>query len=136
MPGPITVVASGNTPFDLVTAIDNSHRDVFFDAPLAALFGENAPENQNLFTKENSDYASTSFDKAVGKLWMGMLRPEQVRVIRGQIGAAKKRGLVARYWDTPSWPVKDREHVWGVLVREGVGMLGVDDLEGVRRRFW
>lgn len=135
IPGPITVVGSGNTPFDFITK-NTTYRDIFYDAPLDAFFGESAPKNTTLYTKENSYYASVSFSKAVGKLWKGTLRPEQVRVIQGQVEAARERGLKARYWDTPAWPVGRREHVWDVLVREGVGILGVDDLEGVKKRKW
>lgn len=29
-----------------------------------------------------------------------------------------------------------RDYVWGVLVREGVGVLNVDDLEGAARGGW
>lgn len=45
---PITVVGTGNTPFNLVTSnISNPHQDIFFDAPLEAMWkgapGEIAP---------------------------------------------------------------------------------------------
>lgn len=36
-PGPITVVATGRAPFDLITA-NTTHRDIFFDAPLDRLY--------------------------------------------------------------------------------------------------
>ncbi|KAJ5102084.1 hypothetical protein NUU61_004306 [Penicillium alfredii] len=39
VPGPVTVVGTGNTPFDLVTA-NSSYRDIFFDAPLDKLVDE------------------------------------------------------------------------------------------------
>lgn len=38
IPGAITVVGTGNTPFDLVTA-NSTYRDIFFDAPLERLGG-------------------------------------------------------------------------------------------------
>ncbi|KAL8816449.1 MAG: hypothetical protein Q9223_004544 [Gallowayella weberi] len=47
--GPITVIGTGNTPFNLVNSdITNPHLDIFFDAPLAALWedlsgGEKSP---------------------------------------------------------------------------------------------
>ncbi|KAI9859060.1 MAG: Altered inheritance of mitochondria protein 6, partial [Pleopsidium flavum] len=37
IPGPVTVVGIGNTPFDLVVS-NTIHRDVFFDAPLDELW--------------------------------------------------------------------------------------------------
>lgn len=135
VPGLITVVGTGNTPFDLLTA-NTTYRDIFFDAPLDQLWGENAPNNATAYTAENSYYASVSFDVAIGKPWLGQLLPDQVRQIRGQVAMAKDRGLVSRYWDTPSWPVGTRENVWDVLEKEGVGMLNVDDLEAASKRKW
>ena len=136
IPGPITVVGTGNTPFDLLTT-NTTYRDIFFDAPLDQLWGnEDTPSNATLYTAENSYYASVDFASAIGKPSHGILAPEQVDLIVGQAAAAAKRGLKARYWDTPKWPVGVRDHVWDVLVKEGVGMLNVDDLEGASRRNW
>jgi hypothetical protein len=59
-----------------------------------------------------------------------------MRIIRGQIRGAKRRGLKTRYWDLPSWPLGLRNHVWDVLVREGVDVLNVDDLRGVSKQVW
>lgn len=135
IPGPITVVGSGNTPFDLLIS-NTTHRDIFFDAPLNQLWGENAPSNATLYTSENSYYASVDFATAIGKPWHGSLDPQQVDTILGQAGAATARGLKARYWDTPAWPIGVREHIWDVLEKEGVGMLNVDDLESASQRNW
>lgn len=135
IPGPITVVGSGNTPFDLLIS-NTTYRDVFFDAPLDQLWGENAPSNASLYTSENSYYASVDFASAIGKPWHGSLGPQQVDTILGQAGAAAAQGLKARYWNTPAWPVSVRDHIWDVLEKEGVGMLNVDDLESASRRNW
>ncbi|KAL8770017.1 MAG: hypothetical protein Q9203_002664 [Teloschistes exilis] len=147
IPGVVTVVGTGNTPFHqllssnpITNAANNTtaatYRDVFFDAPLAQLWGEDAPANNTMYTSDNSDYASTSFAATIGKVWHGMLSPTQVEMIRGQVGEARKRGLRARYWDTPGWPVNIRDHVWDVLEKEGVGMLNVDDLTAATQRSW
>ncbi|CBX96700.1 hypothetical protein LEMA_P109650.1 [Plenodomus lingam JN3] len=37
IPGPITIVATGNAPFDLIIA-NTTYRDIFFDAPLDRLY--------------------------------------------------------------------------------------------------
>ena len=139
VPAPITVVGTGNTPFDLLFSSVNSTttaQDIFFDAPLDEMWGESAPASASRYNADNSFYASVSFQKAVGNPWLGRLSPQQVEVIRSQIRGAKERGLKARYWDTPSWPASVREHVWDVLVKEGVGMLNVDDLIGASKRNW
>ena len=135
VPGPITVVGTGNTPFDLIIA-NSTYRDIFFDAPLDQLWGEQAPANATLYTNQNSLYASVSMQKEIGNPWLGALSPQQVNIIRGQIRGAREHGLKARYWDTPSWPVGVRDHIWDVLEKEGVGMLSVDDLQDASKRNW
>lgn len=141
--GLITVVGTGNTPFDLLVA-NTTYRDIFFDAHLEELWGDDPISITNYenvlvgekYTAENSHYASVSFQEEIGNLWHGMLTPQKVLKIRGQITGARSRGLRARYWDTPAWPVGRRDHVWDVLMREGVGALNVDDLEAARERNW
>lgn len=176
---PITVVGTGNTPFDVLTK-NLTYRDTFFDAPLDQMWeprkttpemanwpefddslpGERLDEDEGSaeeskpsplenvgqgmsgvlptdeFNELNSYYASVSFGKAVGRMWRGRLSPRQMKIIRGQVRGAHRRGLKARYWDLPSWPLGLRNHVWDVLVREGVDMLNVDDLRAASRQVW
>jgi hypothetical protein len=185
--GPITVVGTGETPFDVLTS-NQTYRDTFFDAPLnqmwespgpnegepiqpgmdnigddiegsraykLASWSATAPPNDPLssatgqrsqgnssisstdsYTPLNSYYASTSFNGVIGTIWWGRLSNEQMDLIRGQIRGAHRRGLKARYWDTPSWPTSLRNYIWDVLMQEGVDMLNVDDLEAVRTGVW
>ncbi|KAF7862507.1 hypothetical protein EAF04_007380 [Stromatinia cepivora] len=196
---PITVVGTGNTPFDVLTQ-NSTYRDTFFDAPLDTMWeprhvteemkdwpkfddvapGERLDEDEGSagdlvpgtsasstastpaartaipiphqernkgqgmsgvssdtdFNSLNSYYASVSFNKAVGKIWRGRLSPRQMKIIRGQIRGAHRRGLKARYWDLPSWPIGLRNHVWDVLVKEGVDYLNVDDLRAAAKQVW
>lgn len=44
--GPITVIGTGNTPFDLVAA-NTTYRDIFFDAPLDKLIDQDEDTQQN-----------------------------------------------------------------------------------------
>lgn len=193
--GPITVVGTGNTPFDLIKSQEtNPHHDVFFDAPLGEMYegtsGDDLPNKTNMnerppeditqgeapfekhvetadtttvssekawkrrsdeegqgksgtisgdanaYTTSNSYYASVSFGDAIGKLWDGQFSDHQMDLLRGQIKGAHRRGLKARYWDLPFWPISLRNHVWDVLVNEGVDFLNVDDLKGATRRNW
>ncbi|KAK3166764.1 hypothetical protein OEA41_009889 [Lepraria neglecta] len=137
VPGLITVVGTGNTPFQpLFNAANGTYRDIFFDAPLEQLWGESAPSNNKIYTSSNSNYASTDFNAAIGKVQYGLLSPDQVNTIRAQVAEATKRGLRARYWNTPAWPISVRDHVWDVLEKEGVGMLNVDDLIAAATRSW
>jgi len=188
---PITIVGTGNTPFDLLT-VNETYRDVFFDAPLDEMtdlsswwpnpnrvqdpsrghdrpspdstIGDKSesqrstalikqafskPKRQNeyisgtaggvgtdVYGPSNSYYASTSFTSSIGRIWGSRLTQEQLQLIRGQIRGAHQRGLKVRYWGLPQWPIGLRNHVWHILIREGVDMLNVDDLRHATRRDW
>ncbi|KAL3426814.1 hypothetical protein PVAG01_00324 [Phlyctema vagabunda] len=167
----ITVVGTGNTPFDVLTA-NTTYRDAFFDAPLNDMLeakdkdspeldgsgreeddleesskevsqtrqdvgqGQSGVTADTKFDPSNSYYASVSFNQAVGQIWRGRLSQRQMKIIRGQIRGAHRRGLKARYWDLPAWPIGLRNHVWDVLVKEGVDMLNVDDLRAASKQVW
>ncbi|KAM0543061.1 hypothetical protein ACHAPJ_012510 [Fusarium lateritium] len=50
------------------------------------------------------------------------------------IDRAKARGLLTRYWDTPSEPSNVRDVAWRWLVDSGVDIINMDDLGIVRQR--
>lgn len=126
--GPITVVGTGTTPLGQVVA-NSTFRDTFFDAPLNKIEG-------GKYDSTNSYYASVSFPAAVGKIERGELSADQISKIRKHVKAAHDKGLKARYWDLPGWPIRLRNHVWEVLIREGVDILNVDDIEAVATQDW
>jgi len=184
----ITVVGTGDTPFDVLTS-NQTYRDAFFDAPLDQMWEDLGPNERDpaqpgmdninddieasrihklafrsttalsndilspatsqrhgqgksntspadSYTPLNSYYASTSFNEVIGTIWWGKLSNKQIDLIRGQIRGAHRRGLKARYWDTPSWPTSLRNYIWNVLMHEGVDVLNVDDLEAARNSVW
>ncbi|KAJ5811609.1 hypothetical protein N7474_007910 [Penicillium riverlandense] len=165
--GPITVVGTGNTPFDLVMA-NSSYRDIFFDAPLDKLVDDNGNSNStssaqspsdtfmtrrspdngqgmsgmpavitaNTFNTTNSYYASVSFKSAIGFPWPFHFTQSQMARLRTQIRVAHAHGLKVRYWSLPSWPRSLRNHIWRILVQEGVDMLNVDDLVAATKGDW
>ncbi|KAG8530294.1 uncharacterized protein KY384_004796 [Bacidia gigantensis] len=170
---PITVVGTGNTPFDKVVSLDaNPHQDVFFDAPLEQMYlgpknetappslpntpsdsdlrprsaeepveqsgqGQNdTPSSSDAYNELNSYYASVSFNKVIGHLDRGEFSEAQLDLVRGYINGAQARGLKARYWDTPFWPIGLRNHVWDTLMKEGADFLNVDDLVGATQSDW
>ncbi|OJJ51193.1 hypothetical protein ASPZODRAFT_127219 [Penicilliopsis zonata CBS 506.65] len=169
IPGPITVVGTGNAPFDLLMA-NSTYRDVFFDAPLDMLADgndddpdtehefsnplslskylkpdKNAGQGQTgtpatigpeTFNATNSFYASVSFSASIGYPWRFRLTPHQIGKMRAQIRGAHRRGLKVRYWALPSWPRSLRNHLWTILVEEGVDILNVDDLRSATRGKW
>lgn len=137
---PVTVVGTGNTPFDLIVQ-NPTYRDAFFDAPLNRMWedpysDEDSTASGSLtYNITNSEYASVSFRSAVGAVWFN-LSQKQLQIIRGQVKGAHKRGLKARYWDLPAWPISLRNRVWNTLMREGVDVLNVDDLQSASKRVW
>lgn len=90
----------------------------------------------NTFNSTNSYYASVSFKQSIGFPWSFRLTEAQMIKIRAQIQAAHRRGLKVRYWGLPSWPHSLRNHLWSVLVREGVDILNVDDLQSATKKDW
>ena len=162
--GPITVVVTGNAPWDEVVA-NPTYRDMFFDAPLD-LMGEMsdprtatevdaqesgltkrgsnqgqgrsgaAPSDPTLYSQANSYYASVSFKRAVGWPWRGSLSRKQIETLRKQIAGAHARGLKVRYWSVPGWPRGMRNYLWRTLVKEGVDYLNVDDLKSATTGDW
>ncbi|KAJ5209701.1 hypothetical protein N7449_004080 [Penicillium cf. viridicatum] len=159
--GPVTVVGTGNTPFNLVAA-NNTHRDIFFDAPLDKLVDADQPDNipqldaalipgtdlgqgqsgmpdiitASTFNTSNSFYASVSFKKSIGRPWPFHFTQRQMDRIRSQVRVAHQHGLKVRYWALPSWPRSLRNHIWRVLAQEGVDILNVDDLVDATKGDW
>jgi len=126
---PVTVIGTGNTQLSDVLASDP--RDVFFDAPLAEL---NSTTYAHLSESE-SPIASTNFASVFGEVRKRAFSPEQREKLRRQVESAHEKGIMARYWNAPAWPVGTRNAVWRILWDEGVDLLNVDDLKGASE-FW
>lgn len=140
---PLTIVATGNAPFEAVTALSEEHRDIFWDAHL-----ERLPSRDDDFTtdpptykynRSNSHYASTQFRNAILYRWRDESRPppatsQEEDIFATHIEQATARGLLARYWDTPAGPPNLRDIVWRVLVDAKVGLINMDDMGEVRDR--
>ncbi|KAF9894850.1 hypothetical protein FE257_004471 [Aspergillus nanangensis] len=131
--GPITVIGTGNTPLEMVTSV--ADRDYFFDAQLDTLTDA---ENVGI-TNLTSPIASTSFGSSIGAVTLGdndsALTDDQLDTLRSQISAAKSRGIGARYWETPYYPIRTRNAVWRTLLQEGVTLVNADDLDAVAGYF-
>lgn len=120
IPGPVTVIGTGSTPLDAISPL--STRDYFFDGPLLAL------DSQKI-TRAISVVASAQLSAVVGEVGHQGLNATQRGMIKKQVKNAHKKGIFVRYWDLPGWPVSFRNGVWRDLVRAGVDLLSVDDLE-------
>ncbi|KAF9270314.1 hypothetical protein L218DRAFT_27003 [Marasmius fiardii PR-910] len=119
----ITVVGTGNTPLENVQAL--SPRDVFFDAPLTGL---NSTSNTT-WDNTLSPIASTDYEVAVGWSGIGNITENQLANMDRFIQDAHSRGIKARFWDTPGWPISARNSVWRQLMGSGADWLNADDLE-------
>ena len=125
--GPVTVVVTGKIPRQLLLPQEdhNTPHDILLDAPLSVLAGS------HYHSSNNSYWASDSFTKKIGYVWFGKLRSSQLHRVRQHVQEAHSRGLKARYWGLPTWPPTLRDHVWTMLVQEGVDIINVDNLKSV-----
>jgi len=135
VPGPITVVGTGNTNLDLVIS-NNEYRDIFLDAPLSAFSKKSPTEEQKLYNDTNSYYASGPLIKEFGYPWRGHYTEDTIERIVDHIQGAQETGLKARYWDTPGWPASLRYSVWELLIKHGTDILNVDDVAGATHGKW
>ncbi|KAK0233149.1 hypothetical protein IW262DRAFT_1260203 [Armillaria fumosa] len=118
----VTVIGTGNSPLDDVLAL--SPRDYFFDAPLAEL-----STTETLWNVTISPVASTDYEVAVGWNGIGNISEAQLTNLTQFVNDAHERGVTARYWDTPGWPIQARNNVWNQLADAGADWLNADDLE-------
>jgi hypothetical protein len=141
---PLTIVASGNAPFESVLSLNSTRRDIFWDAKLEILPSQGDVLDADstpvyTYNASNSYYASTRWTNARLYAWHNESLPQpsspRARDVElTQIDQAKARGLVSRYWDTPTGPPNLRDIAWRVLVERQVGIIGMDDLGIVRAR--
>lgn len=71
---------------------------------------------------KDSSYASVSMSRTLAKQWLWKFGSAQLGKIRSQVSAARDKGLVARYWDTPAWPVTFGDYVSGILAESRIGI--------------
>lgn len=101
---PITIVASGNSPFQSVIALNATHRDIFWDAKLENLVSVQANFLTHPITykynRSNSYFESTEFRNAILYKYQNMSAalpntPEMKNITSTQLEQAKSRGLLA-----------------------------------------
>ena len=128
IPGPVTVIGTGNTPLGPVqSAIP---RDAFFDANLVQLSSA-----QSNITSDISPIASVDFAVVFGNVVSEQLNDTQLSTLRATLKTAHGKGIKARFWDQPGWPIGTRNAIWRTLWNEGTDLLNVDDLAGAAA-FW
>ncbi|CUA77527.1 Altered inheritance of mitochondria protein 6 [Rhizoctonia solani] len=125
-PGAITVVGTGNTPFEQVQSHTTPHRDAFYDAPITSFSSGPSGEYDN----STVVIASGSLASALGGPMSGStLSDTQIAALTSQIQGAHTAGVKVRYWETPGWPLSKRNYIRKTLEELGVDLLNADDLE-------
>lgn len=126
VPGPVTAIGTGNTRLADVLNQSTDARDLFYDAPLAPSIPD------DVTGPEVAPIASTQFSAWFGHVVSAAvpaLNETGLKLLKEQVDAAHARGIGARYWDTPGYPIGARNAVWRTLIDAGVDLLNVDDLE-------
>lgn len=137
---PLTIVVTGDTSFDSVLALDEKHRDIFFDAPLNMLHlnvVDDLSADPPLFKYNisNSYYASTNWYLGNHYPTLGHHATPREKALNGNdIQQAQARGLISRYWGAPDGPPNALDIVLRALIDDGVGILNMDDMGLVRLR--
>lgn len=96
--GLLTVVATGNSPLASVQALGHAPgtpRDLFLDAPLAAVAGDLG----GTYSPALSPLASADFKRTFKSAWL--LPCIGRRRLRAMVAAAHARGIQTRFWNTP-----------------------------------
>ncbi|CAD0093959.1 unnamed protein product [Aureobasidium mustum] len=154
---PITIVVSGNAPFDIIANANTTYRDVFYDAPLTSLEADGDPtttsasgnasaQTSSLSTQDmlkykynpsNSWYASSNLKTVEHGIasWFAVT-PDEIEKLGQHMRQAELRGLRSRYWGTPRWPRSLRDQIWQILLQQGASILNVDDLRAARKGSW
>ena len=137
---PLTVVATGKAPFDSVMQLSDAHRDIFWDAPLASLpsasddFATDPPSFR--YNQSKSHFASTQYRNAIISRTKAsdesMLTPRDRDMAATQAEQAAARGLLTRYWNTPTSPPNLRDSVWRWVIGADTGVINMDDMSVVR----
>lgn len=117
--GPITVIGTGNTPYEYVSAQDN--RYYFYDGPIATL-NSSYPNTLN-------PIASGSLAQIVGDIAPSGLNSTQLALVKKLIDNAHEADIMTRFWEVAWWPVATRNTLYRQLLALGTDLLNADDLE-------
>jgi hypothetical protein len=124
-PGKITVVVSGNRPFEFMKS--QKIRYAGYDGRIEDL---NSDISSDLMTVVSDNWAKCF--KWDGK--SKMHENEKQKLIEF-VKIAKSKGYILRFWNTPNQTAEQRIAVWTELKNVGVGLIGADNLEELKQFF-
>lgn len=119
----VTVVGTGNTQLSDVLAL--TPRDFFYDAPLESITNTSLAD----FNDTISPLASTDYEQFIGWSGIGTIPDDAKANLTRLVNDAHSRGIKARFWDTPEWPIYAMKNIWMELQMAGSDWLNADDLE-------
>ncbi|GME68122.1 unnamed protein product [[Candida] boidinii] len=129
--GPLTIIITGDYPYDYIVNTPTKRRYLFIDAPLKDF---KDPEILNKFNKDYiSIFSSASLHDLTGYYspinYFTGLSLEQLNSIKEFIKISHENNILTRIWDTPNWPVAVRNKIWKQVLELGSDCLNVDDLK-------
>lgn len=131
--GPLTVIISGEYPIEEIASMNP--RTMFIDAPLVE-FDSFVTQIQQLRYDRPISTVSIQSSAALRRIinskgtTPGGLTPQERELIQAAFKRVHDAGVMTRVWDTPTWPVEQRDAVWSDLIELGVDLLNADDLMG------
>ena len=105
-----------DSPLDDFTQLEEKLRELNNTDPLSTI----------------SIMSSASLKKITNSKGMtqGGLTLEERASVKEAIENAHSLGIRTRIWETPSWPLEQRDKVWRDLMNLGIDMINADDLLG------
>ncbi|GME68959.1 hypothetical protein B5S31_g387 [[Candida] boidinii] len=128
--GPLTIIITGDYPYDYIVNTPIEKRYLFIDAPLKDF------KNLEILNKFNKDYISIFSSASLHDLtgyyspinYFKGLSLEQLNTLKEFIKISHENNILTRIWDTPNWPIAVRNRVWKQVIELGSDCLNVDDL--------
>ncbi len=125
IPGPITVIVSGNRPFEymqkqVVRYAGYDGRISDLDSGIASSLMPLVSDNWQHHFKWN------------GNGEMPVAEKDKLKLI---VQKAHKNGYILRFWATPDKPGIERDAVWNKLKKVGVDLIGSDDSKALQTMF-
>jgi len=114
--GPISLLISGNRP---VLNSNSDDRIGFLDGRISDVGMEYPSDLYPLISDNWNNYFS--WDGS------GQITDEELNKVRNYVQSVHQEDKIIRFWATP-----DREEMWKMLIENGVDVINIDDLNGMR----
>jgi len=120
--GAVRIIVSGNRPFELMQ--EQSLRFAFYDGRLSELDSGPDVSLMPVISDNWNNYFSWNGE--------GEMPENEKQQLASILQKAREKGCIVRFWATPDQAGKARTAVWTELKRQRAGLIGTDDLHGLR----